>query len=127
MLEILEIYKCKSCVNIVEVVEGGGAANLVCCGEKMKLLTENTIDAAAERHVPIINPTKGGIKITIGDVNHPMEEKHYIKWIEVIADGRLYRQYLKPDDKPEASFEVMTDKITAREYCSLYGLWKAEF
>ena len=126
MLEKQEIYKCTNCVNIVEVVEGGGGTTLMCCGEKMKLVTENTFDAADPRHVPVINPTKGGVKITIGDSSHPMEEEHYIKWIEVIADSRLYRQYLKPDDKPEASFEVMTEKVTAREYCSQYGLWKAE-
>jgi len=120
----LEIYKCESCGNIVEVVEGGGA-ELVCCGDEMKLMNENTVDAAKEKHVPVIKFSEGSVKVTVGDVPHPMEEKHHIQWIEVIADGKAYRQFLKPGDQPEALFELSAQTITAREYCNLHGLWKA--
>lgn len=125
MPEKLEIYKCEACGNIVEVIEGGGA-ELVCCGEEMKLMSENTVDAAQEKHVPVIEVSDGQVKIKVGDVPHPMEEKHYITWIEVVADGKAYRQFLEPNDKPEAIFELQADKLTAREYCNLHGLWKAE-
>lgn len=121
----MEIYKCEACGNIVEVVEGGGA-ELVCCGEEMKLMDENTVDAATEKHVPVIEFSKGGVKVKVGDVPHPMEDKHYIQWIEVIADGKVYRTYLEPSDEPEAVFELMAEHFTAREYCNLHGLWKAE-
>jgi len=121
----LEIYKCEACGNIVEIVEGGGA-ELVCCGEDMKLMTENTVDAAKEKHVPVIEFSDGGVKVKVGDVAHPMEEKHYIQWIELIADGKAYRQFLKPGEAPEAKFELKPEKYTVREYCNLHGLWKAE-
>ncbi|GBC62698.1 desulfoferrodoxin [Desulfonema ishimotonii] len=120
----LEVYKCEACGNIVEVLEGG-AGELVCCGQPMKLFTENTVDAAKEKHVPVIEKVDGGFKVRVGDVAHPMEEKHYIQWIEVIADGKAYRQFLNPGDAPEATFRIEADTITAREYCNLHGLWKA--
>ncbi len=122
--EILEVYKCGKCGNMVEVVHKGGGT-LVCCGEEMKLLAENTTDAAKEKHVPVIEKKDGGVLVKVGSVAHPMEEKHYIEWIEVIVDGKSYRQFLKPGDKPEAFFSVTGDNITAREYCNLHGLWKA--
>lgn len=125
MPDRLEIYKCEACGNIVEVLEGGGA-ELVCCGEEMKLMSENTVDAAQEKHVPVIEVSGGEVKVKVGDVPHPMEEKHYITWIEVIADGKAYRQFLTPNDKPEAVFELKAEKLTAREYCNLHGLWKTE-
>ena len=87
-----EIYKCESCGNIVEVVNGGDG-ELVCCGEPMKVMNENTVDAAKEKHVPVIEVVDGCVKVKVGDVAHPMEEKHYIQWIEVIADGKTYRQF----------------------------------
>jgi superoxide reductase len=124
LAERLEIYKCEACGNIVEVLEGG-AGELVCCGEPMKLMTENTVDAAKEKHVPVIEKVEGGIKVKVGDVPHPMEEKHYIQWIELIADGKSYRQFLKPGDTPEAVFNISASQLTAREYCNLHGLWKA--
>jgi superoxide reductase len=120
----LEIYKCEACGNIVEVLEGG-EGELVCCGEPMQQMTENTVDAAKEKHVPVIEKVGGGIKVKVGDVPHPMEEKHYIQWIELIADGKAYRQFLKPGEAPEAFFAVEASQITAREYCNLHGLWKA--
>ena len=124
MAEKLEVYKCEACGNIVEVLHGGGG-ELVCCGEPMKLMVENTVDAAKEKHVPVVEKMAGGIKVKVGSVAHPMEAKHYIEWIEVIADGKAYRQFLNPSDVPEARFNVDANKVTAREYCNLHGLWKA--
>ena len=124
MAERFEVYKCEACGNIVEVLHGGGG-ELVCCGEAMKLMTENTVDAAKEKHVPVIESVAGGVKVSVGSVAHPMEEKHYIEWIEIIADGKAYRQFLNPGDTPEATFSIEAQKITAREYCNLHGLWKS--
>jgi len=124
MVEKLEVYKCEACGNIVEVLHGG-AGELVCCGSPMQLLSENTVDAAKEKHVPVIEKVDGGVKVTVGSVPHPMEDKHYIEWIEVIADGKAYRQFLNPGDAPEAVFKIEAGQITAREYCNLHGHWKA--
>jgi superoxide reductase len=96
-----------------------------CCGKPMKLMAENTVDAAKEKHVPVIEKVDGGFKVKVGSVPHPMEEKHWIVLVEVMADGKVYRQYLKPGDAPEATFPIKADKVTAREYCNLHGLWKA--
>lgn len=123
MAKRLEVYKCEACGNIVEVLVGG-AGELVCCGAPMKLLVENTVDAAKEKHVPVIEKVDGGVKVKVGSAAHPMEEKHYIQWIEIIADGKAYRQFLNPGDAPEATFRIEAAKITAREYCNLHGLWK---
>ena len=124
MAEKLQIYKCEACGNIVEVLHGGGG-ELVCCGEPMKLLVENTVDAAKEKHVPVIEKVDGGVKVSVGSVAHPMEESHHIEWVEIIADGEAYRQFLNPGEAPEATFCIKADQITAREYCNLHGLWKA--
>jgi superoxide reductase len=124
MAEKLEIYKCEVCGNIIEVLHGG-KGELVCCGKPMKLFTENTVDASKEKHVPVVEKTAGGFKVKEGSVPHPMEEKHYIEWVEIIADGRAYRQFLNPNAAPEAFFSVQAEKVTAREYCNLHGLWKA--
>jgi superoxide reductase len=118
-----EVYKCEVCSNIVEVLHGG-AGELVCCGQPMNLMKENTMDAAKEKHVPVVEKVAGGVKVKIGSVAHPMEEKHYIEWIEIIADGKAYRQFLAPGQAPEAIFLVEAANITAREYCNLHGLWK---
>ncbi len=91
----LEIYKCAICGNIVEVLDGG-KGELVCCGQPMEKLTEKTADQGKEKHVPVIEKTANGYKVKVGSVPHPMEEKHYIEWIEIIADGKTYRQYLRP-------------------------------
>ena len=111
MAEQLEVYKCDACGNIVEVLHAGGG-ELVCCGEAMKLMVENTVDAAKEKHIPVIEKVDGGVKVSVGSVAHPMEEKHYIEWVEVIAEA------------PEAFFNLEAEKITARAYCNLHGLWK---
>ena len=124
MAERYQIYKCDLCGNIVEVVHGG-AGELVCCGQPMELFAENTVDAAKEKHVPVVEKIDGGYKVKVCSVAHPMEEKHYIEFVEIIADGKVYRQYLNPGDTPEAFFAIDADRVTAREYCNLHGLWKA--
>ena len=124
MTVLLQIYKCEICGNIVEVLHTG-VGELVCCNQPMRLMTENTVDASKEKHVPVIETIPGGIKIKVGSVAHPMEATHYIEWIELMVDGKAYRQFLKPGDAPEAVFNITGSKITAREYCNLHGLWKA--
>jgi len=123
MAEKLQVYKCEKCGNIVEILHGG-KGELVCCGEPMTQFVENSVDAAKEKHVPVVEKTADGVKVTVGSVAHPMEEKHYIEWVEVIAGGKAYRQFLNPGEAPEATFSVETGQIKAREYCSLHGLWK---
>ncbi|QJR20861.1 Superoxide reductase [Brevinematales bacterium NS] len=124
MVQRGQIYKCSVCGNIVEVRFAGGGT-LVCCGKPMELQVENTVDASKEKHVPVIEAQNGGYLVKVGSVEHPMEEKHYIMWITLVADGREYTQYLKPGDKPEAFFAVQATSVTAKEYCNLHGLWKA--
>lgn len=123
MTEQKQIYKCNVCGNIVEVLHAADG-ELVCCGQPMELLKEKTEDVGQEKHVPVIEQTETGIRVKIGSISHPMEENHYIEWIEVIADGRVLRAFLKPGDQPEAEFEIKAEKIEAREYCNLHGLWK---
>ncbi len=123
MTKKLQIYKCEICGNIVEMVHEG-AGQLVCCGQPMNLMEENSVDAAKEKHVPVIEKTDNGYKVTVGSVAHPMEDSHYIEWIELIADGKAYREFLSPGQAPEATFCLEADKVTAREYCNLHGLWK---
>jgi superoxide reductase len=123
MAKRLEVYKCELCGNIVEVLHGG-EGELVCCGESMKLMTENTVDAAKEKHVPVMEKTAEGTKVKVGSVPHPMEEKHYIEWIEVIDGDQVFRQFLQPGQAPEALFNVEGTAITAREYCNIHGHWK---
>jgi superoxide reductase len=123
MAKRLEVYKCEVCGNIVEVLDGG-AGQLVCCGKPMKLLVENTTDASKEKHVPVIEKVAGGYKVKVGSVPHPMEEKHFIEWIELVADDKAYRQFLSPGQAPEALFSVEAKTVFAREYCNIHGLWK---
>jgi len=119
-----QIYRCNVCGNIVEVLHAG-EGELVCCGQPMELLQAKTADVGKEKHVPVIEAGDAGVKVKVGDVPHPMEEKHYIEWIEVITDGDGCRQFLKPGDKPEAEFDVRSKKVAAREYCNIHGLWKS--
>jgi len=118
-----QIYKCEICGNIVEVLHEG-AGELVCCGKPMKLIVENTTDAAREKHVPVIEKIADGYKVSVGSVLHPMIDVHYIEWIELDADGQVFRKYLKPGDTPVAIFNVSAENVTAREYCNIHGLWK---
>ena len=122
MIKKLDIFKCELCGNIVEVIHAGGG-ELVCCGQPMKAVTENTVDASKEKHVPVIEKTAAGYLVKVGSVTHPMEEKHHIEWIELMVDGKAYRQFLNPGDAPEATFNVSGENVTAREYCNLHGLW----
>ncbi len=124
MANRLEVYKCGVCGNIVEVMHGA-KGQLVCCGQGMKLLSENTTDAATEKHVPVIEKIDGGYKVKVGEVPHPMQEDHQIEWIELIAGDDVFRAYLKPGAAPEAEFKTDADSATAREYCNLHGHWKA--
>jgi superoxide reductase len=124
MVKRLEVYKCDVCGNIIEVLHGG-EGELACCGQPMIQLVENTVDAAKEKHVPVIEKIDGGVKVKVGEVAHPMEEKHWIEWVEIIADGKAYRQYLIPGEVPEAIFNIEAEQINAREYCNIHGLWKA--
>jgi superoxide reductase len=122
--EKLQVYKCQVCGIIAEVLDGG-AGELVCCGQPMTLLTANTTDATREKHVPVIEETDVGVRIKVGSEPHPMLQKHFIEWIEVLAGGKAYRRFLSPGDSPEATFEVKADDIdSAREYCNLHGLWQ---
>jgi len=125
MTELNQIYKCNICGNIIEVIHTG-VGQLVCCGQPMELLTEKTEDVGLEKHVPIIEKVGDKVKVKVGSVPHPMEQKHYIEWIEIIIDGKTYRKFLKPEDKPEAEFEITAEKIEAREYCNIHGLWKTK-
>lgn len=125
MTKRLEVYKCSLCGNIVEVLHAAGGT-LVCCGKNMDLLVENTTDAATEKHVPVIEIGAGSVTVKVGSVAHPMEEAHYIEWIELVADGKVYRQQLKPGDAPVATFNVTAAAVTAREYCNLHGHWSAK-
>jgi superoxide reductase len=124
MAKRLDVFKCEVCGHIVEVLHEGGGT-LVCCNKPMKQLVENTVDASKEKHVPVIEKTASGFKVKVGSVAHPMEAKHFIEWIQAIADGVAYRKFLKPGEAAEAVFDVKADKISAREYCNLHGLWKA--
>jgi len=124
MTNRLEVYKCMVCGNIVEVLHSG-MGELVCCGQPMVMQKENTVDASLEKHVPIIVNEEGEVTIRVGQIPHPMEEKHYIEWIEVIGDGFIYRKYLNPNDYPEAVFYLdEDDEVRPREYCNIHGLWK---
>lgn len=125
MAKRLEVYRCEVCGNMVEVLRGG-AGQLVCCGKPMKLLTENTTDAAREKHVPVIEKTEDGFVVKVGSVAHPMTAEHYIEWIELLVDDRVCRAYLKPGDAPQARFWIRGDRVSAREHCNLHGLWRAE-
>lgn len=125
MAKQLEVYKCELCGNIVEVLHGGDG-DLVCCGEKMKLLDEQTADKSTEKHVPVIEKTDTGYKVTVGTTLHPMTDEHYIEWIELVADGISYTAFLKPGQSPEAEFCIQASRITAKEYCNIHGLWQAQ-
>jgi superoxide reductase len=124
MTKMKEVYKCNICGNIVEVLHAG-AGQLVCCGQPMELLPEKTEDEGQEKHVPVIEKTDKGVKVKVGSVPHPMEENHHIEWIEVVADGKTSRHFLKPGKKPEAEFCFQAEGVTAREHCNVHGLWKS--
>ncbi len=122
--EALQIYKCSVCGIVVEVVNTG-AGTLNCCGQPMDLLAENSTDAAQEKHVPVVEQVDGGTKVTVGSVAHPMTDQHLIQWVELLLNGKTYRQTLKAGDTPEVLFPIQGDGAVVRAYCNLHGLWKA--
>ncbi|HEY8888670.1 MAG TPA: desulfoferrodoxin [Clostridium sp.] len=124
MIKLKEVYKCEICGNIVEVLHSGDGG-LICCGQPMTLQVENTVDAAKEKHVPVVEKVDGGVLVKVGAVEHPMLEAHYIEWIEIQTANKMYRKYLNPGDKPEAIFLLEEEILSAREYCNVHGLWKA--
>ncbi|MDD4003904.1 MAG: desulfoferrodoxin [Elusimicrobiaceae bacterium] len=128
-MELNELYRCGVCGNIVQVTHVGGG-QLVCCGKPMDLLAENTVEAAHEKHIPVLEKIETGFIVRVGEVAHPMEEKHFIEWIELRGGGRVYRKQLKPGDKPEAVFSFRADGdagIEARAYCNIHGYWQGGF
>ena len=122
--ERLQVYKCEVCGNIVELLIVGGG-ELVCCGQPMVLQSENTVDAAKEKHVPVIEKVDGGYKVKVGSVPHPMEAEHYIQWIELVAGDKVYMEFLSPGQPAEAVFLLDAPAVIAREYCNKHGHWKA--
>ena len=125
MTEMCGIYLCEICGNIVEVIHTA-SGTLVCCGQDMNLQEEKTADTSTEKHVPYVEKTDSGYSVKVGqNQEHPMTDEHRIEWIQVIADGRAYRKFLKPGDKPQAEFEIKEDIKKAREFCNLHGLWKS--
>lgn len=121
MIQKLQVYRCGVCGNMVEVLFVGGGT-LTCCGQPMNLQKENTQDAALEKHVPVVEKN-GAVKVTVGEIPHPMEEKHYIRWIEVITPTKILRKHLNPGDEPNAEFPTDESWVKVREYCNLHGLW----
>ena len=124
MTQLRQIFKCEVCGNIVEVVHQSGGT-LVCCGQPMTLLTENSKEAAVEKHIPVIEKIEDGYLVKVGAVEHPMVPEHYIEFIEVHTENKIYRKYLKPGEKPVAEFKLDEEVLYVREYCNLHGLWKA--
>ena len=125
MADQLQIYKCSACGNIVEVIRGG-AGQLLCCGRRMENLVAKSSDQGREKHVPVIEKANGGIRVRIGSVPHPMEDDHFIEWVEVLVDGKSYRQFLNPGQAPEAVFAVEGTSVAVREHCNKHGLWEAK-
>ncbi|MDY6205139.1 MAG: desulfoferrodoxin [Prevotella sp.] len=123
MTKLREVYRCSICGNIVEVVNAGGGT-LTCCDKPMDLLTENSTDAATEKHVPVVEKIEGGYRVTVGEVEHPMTDGHYIQWIELVTEKEVLRVELLPTDKPVAEFKTDAKEVYAREYCNLHGLWR---
>jgi len=122
MTERLQVYKCEVCGNIVEVLHSG-VGELVCCNQPMMLMQPKTEDQGKEKHVPVIEKTNKGVKVKVGSVPHPMEEKHYIEWVAVDTDDGSFRKFLNPNEQPEVEFEIKEEVLGAREFCNVHGLW----
>jgi len=122
MTELNQIYKCEVCGNIVEMVHTG-AGKLVCCGQPMKLMEDKVEEQGYEKHLPVVEMTDAGTIVKVGSVPHPMEEKHYIEWVEIITNDRVVRKQLKPGDVPEVKFCIKEGIIKVREFCNIHLLW----
>lgn len=127
MTQLNEIYTCKTCGNVIEVVHAG-KGELVCCGAPMTHMVAGTSDGAAEKHVPVIEKIEGGYKVKVGSVAHPMVDVHWIEFVELICEkcGKVQRKYLHPGETPEVEFKSNSPQVTAREYCNIHGLWQAK-
>lgn len=123
MTNLHQIYKCPICGNVVEVLHAGGG-QLVCCGQPMELLNPKVEDVGFEKHLPVVEQTDNTVTIKIGSIPHPMEEAHYIEWIELITDNQVYKKFLKSGEEAVAIFEISGSVIQARCYCNLHGLWQ---
>ncbi len=123
--KLFEVYKCEVCGNIVEVVHGG-AGELICCGQPMKLLEEKASEQGNEKHLPVVEVASGEVKVKVGEVSHPMEEKHYIEWVEVLTPNGAVKRFLKPGENPEVTFKIDEKATAVRSYCNIHGLWKKE-
>jgi len=122
MTKLFEVYKCSVCGNITKVVHASGGT-LVCCGQPMVLQQEKTDDAGKEKHVPVVGKTATGIIVKVGSIPHPMEEKHFIEWVEVRSGNNVYIHGIRPGEKPEAEFPITTTNVKVRAFCNVHGLW----
>ncbi|MEE6207678.1 MAG: desulfoferrodoxin family protein [Alphaproteobacteria bacterium] len=120
----MEFYKCKHCGNMIAFVKKSGVP-VICCGEEMQKITENTVEASTEKHLPVIKREGSKVIVTVGSIEHPMEEKHYIEWIALETKAGNQRKVLQPGHKPQAVFYIAEDDevIKAYEYCNIHGLW----
>lgn len=123
---MIKFLKCNHCGNVVTYLVDKGVP-LVCCGEKMTELVPNTTDAAGEKHVPVVKKEGNIVTVTVGSVEHPMLDEHYIMFIVLETKKGYQKADLKPQDKPVASFVLAEDDevVAAYEYCNLHGLWKS--
>ena len=121
-----KFYICPHCGNIVEMVKDAGVKPF-CCGQKMDELVPGSVDASQEKHVPVVNVSEGWVEVNVGSVNHPMEEVHWIEWVQLITDKGSYRKWLNPADAPNVKFALHGEKpLAVYAYCNLHGLWKKE-
>jgi superoxide reductase len=122
MTKMFEVYKCEVCGNITKVIHNSGGL-LVCCGKPMILQQEKTADQGKEKHVPVVEKSATGITIKVGSVPHPMEETHYLEWVDVRTGENVYVRSFKPGEKPETEFCIADTNVKARAYCNVHGLW----
>jgi superoxide reductase len=127
MIELNQVWKCEICGNIVEVVHAG-VGQLVCCGQPMNLMAlKTTEEGGYEKHLPVIKKSGDTYIVKVGDVPHPMMDEHWIEWITLDTETGVLRKYLKPGEKPEASFTTNAKVIQARSYCNIHGHWATKF
>lgn len=122
MIKKREIYSCSKCGMVLEALTDGTSTE--CCGNEMELLIENIKEASLEKHIPVIEKVEGGYKVIVGSIPHPMEEAHYIQWIELNEGDKVQIKFMSPGQEPMAEFKSDASEVTAREYCNLHGLWK---
>ena len=120
-----KFYICEHCGNLIGMIHDAGVP-MMCCGQKMTKLEPGIVEASAEKHIPVVEVSNNIVTVTIGSVDHPMVEEHYIGWIAIETEQGTQRKYLKPGEKPEAVFALAEgDKLVAAyEWCNLHGLWK---